>query len=119
MKGGMLPIFLMLHLVLPLLCLASPALPSETADAVALKDYPQVKFSTASATPETYRSFIASVRAALVSKSKGNKSNGIPVLLSEDDPLALQTFLNITLTNTAGHSISLKMDVTGAYFSAS
>ena len=53
-----------------------------------------------------------------MSKSKGNKSNGIPVLLSEDDPLALQTFLNITLTNTAEHSISLKMDVTGAYFSA-
>ncbi|PAN10240.1 hypothetical protein PAHAL_2G081000 [Panicum hallii] len=119
MKGGMLPIFLMLHLVLPWLCLASPALASENGDAVvALKDYPQVKFSTASATPETYRSFIASVRAALVSKSKGNKSNGIPVLLSEDDPLALQTFLNITLTNTAGHSVSLKMDVTGAYFSA-
>jgi len=77
--------------VLPLLCLASPALPSETADAVALKDYPQVKFSTASATPETYRSFIASVRAALMSTSKGKKSNGIPVLLSEDDPLQWRT----------------------------
>jgi len=101
----------------PLLCLALLLASGAAAGAQALKDYPQVKFSTASATPEKYNTFIAAVRAALVSKA-GGKSNGIPVLLDRDDPLALQTYLNITLTNSAGHSISLKMDVTGAYFTA-
>ncbi|OEL15268.1 Ricin [Dichanthelium oligosanthes] len=118
MKGGTLKFNLMLSLVLSWLCLASSALASETANnAAVLKDYPLVTYSTAAATPERYNSFIFSVRAALVSKSKG-KSNGIPVLLSENDPLAIETYLNITLTNKAGYSVSLKMDVTGAYFTA-
>ncbi|PUZ69031.1 hypothetical protein GQ55_2G076100 [Panicum hallii var. hallii] len=115
MKGGTLQTILMLNMAVLLLCLALLLLASGSAGAQALKDYPEVKFSTASATPEKYSSFIASVRAALVSKA-GGQSNGIPVLLNQDDPLALETYLNITLTNKAGYSVSLKMDVTGAYF---
>lgn len=123
MKGGtQRPIILMVRLVVPWLCLASsaallPALASENVDAAAaLKaEYIKVNFSTASATPDKYKSFIASVRAGLTSTADGN-SSGIPVLVSEDDPLALEAFLNITLVNKAGHNVSFKMDVSGAYF---
>ncbi|KAF8690553.1 hypothetical protein HU200_040916 [Digitaria exilis] len=125
MKGGTLQAILMLlnmALLAPWLCLASSSapllLPSDTtAASAALRDYPQVQFSTASATPETYNAFITAVRAALVSKSP-SQSNGIPVLLSKDDPSAISTYLNVTLTNKAGYSVSLKMDVTGAFFTA-
>lgn len=74
-----------------------------------------MNFSTATATPDKYKSFIASVRAGLVSTAAGNVG-GIPVLVDEDDPLALEAFLNVTLVNKAGRSVSLKMDVSGAYF---
>jgi hypothetical protein len=75
-----------------------------------------MNFSTASATPDKYKSFIASVRAGLVSTAESTNGSGIPVLVSEDDPLALEAFLNVTLVNKAGRSVSLKMDVSGAYF---
>ncbi|KAF8731781.1 hypothetical protein HU200_015719 [Digitaria exilis] len=118
MKGGTLQAFLMLlnMALAPWLCLASSSAPlllssDTTTAAAALRDYPQVQFSTASATPETYNAFITAVRAALVSESTG-QSNGIPVLP------AIATYLNVTLTNKAGYAVSLKMDVTGAFFTA-
>jgi hypothetical protein len=125
MKGGTQAISLMVHLAVPWLCLASwaallPALASGNVGAAApilRADYIKLNFSTASATPDKYKSFIASVRAGLVSKAGGN-SSGIPVLVDEDDPLALESFLNITLVNKAGRSVSLKMDVSRAYFVA-
>jgi hypothetical protein len=124
MKGGTQPIILMvMSLVVPWFCLASsaalPALASENVDAAAaaLKaEYINMNFSTASATPDKYKSFIASVRAGLVSTAESTNGSGIPVLVSEDDPLALEAFLNVTLVNKAGRSVSLKMDVSGAYF---
>ncbi|CAD6226248.1 unnamed protein product [Miscanthus lutarioriparius] len=116
--------------VVPWLCVASsaaallPALASENvvdAAAAALKVKAEyiikVNFSTASANPDKYKTFIASVRAGLVSTTeRNNNSSGIPVLVSQDDPLALEASLNITLVNKAGRSVSLKMDVSGAYF---
>ncbi|EER96114.1 hypothetical protein BDA96_02G090700 [Sorghum bicolor] len=122
MKGGTQPIIiLMVSLIAPWLCLASSSSQDVGAAAAALKaEYIiKVNFSTASATPDKYKSFIASVRAGLVSTAAEaagtNTSGGIPVLVSEDDPLALEASLNITLVNKAGRSVSLKMDISGAY----
>ncbi|KAL5677292.1 hypothetical protein ACJX0J_013423, partial [Zea mays] len=73
MKGGTQAISLMVHLAVPWLCLASwaallPALASGNVGAAApilRADYIKLNFSTASATPDKYKSFIASVRAGL------------------------------------------------------
>ncbi|KAJ1288709.1 hypothetical protein BS78_02G109100 [Paspalum vaginatum] len=116
MKGGTrLPaVALILGLVvLPWLGLASSA--NAVGAAAVLKDYIQVGFTTSSATAETYKSFISSVRAGIVSTA-GGESNGIPVLLSKEDPNATLTSLNVTLVNKAARSVSLKLDITGAYF---
>ncbi|KAJ1288711.1 hypothetical protein BS78_02G109300 [Paspalum vaginatum] len=75
----------------------------------------QVGFTTSSATAETYKSFISSVRAGIVSTTT-ERSNGIPVLLSKDNANATLTSLNVTLVNKAARSVSLKLDITGAYF---
>ncbi|XP_066389678.1 ricin-like [Miscanthus floridulus] len=130
MKGGTQPIIILMVslVVVPGLCVASsaaallPALASENVvdAAAALKVKAEyiikVNFSTSSATPDKYKSFIASVRAGLVSTAEANNGSGIPVLVSEDDPLALEASLNVTLVNKAGRSVSLKMDVSRAYF---
>ncbi|WVZ62526.1 hypothetical protein U9M48_012265 [Paspalum notatum var. saurae] len=83
---------------------------------VANADILQVSFTTASATAETYKSFISSVRAGIVSTTGGQRSNGIPVLLSKENPNATLTSLNVTLVNKAALSVSLNLDITGAYF---
>lgn len=71
-----------------------------------------MRVSTVGQSARRYKNFIAAVRAAL--KNKGDEIHGIPVLRC--NPPLSERYLFVTLTNKAGYSITLSLDVTDAYF---
>uniref|UniRef100_A0ACD5WGQ7 Uncharacterized protein n=1 Tax=Avena sativa TaxID=4498 RepID=A0ACD5WGQ7_AVESA len=106
-----------LCLVVARACFASPlAWPLGTSpddNTTLMYDYPVVSLTTVSINPETYVAFIRELRQRLA--SPGDTRHGIPVMRSHADTDIAERFVLVELSNSAGLSVTLALDVINGY----